>query len=65
MGDKITEVMKTKGISQKELVRATGITQSNLSKIQNNNHMPSVKSLIKIADALYCTTDVLLGRRSA
>lgn len=62
IGDKITEIMTAKGISQKELARATGIKQSNLSHMQNNKRIPSVKNLVKIADALYCKTDILLGR---
>ena len=62
IGDKVTEIMKAKGISQKELSRITNITQSNLSHIQHNNRVPSVQNLVKIADALHCRTDVLLGR---
>jgi transcriptional regulator with XRE-family HTH domain len=62
IGDKVTEIMKAKGITQKELARATGLKASNLSHIQNNRRLPSVINLVKIADALYCKTDVLLGR---
>ena len=62
IGDNITEIMNAKEITQKELVEVTGISQSNLSNIQNNKRVPSVKNLVKIADALYCRTDVLLGR---
>lgn len=62
IGDKVKEIMGSKGVTQKELARATGITQSNLSHIQNNRRPPSLENLVKIADALYCKTDVLLGR---
>ena len=62
IGDKMTEIMGAKEITQKELSEATGLTASNISHIQHNKRTPSVNSLVKIADALHCRTDVLLGR---
>lgn len=63
IGGKMTEIMKAKEVSQKQLARVTGMTASHLSLIQNNKRSPSVENLVKIADALYCRTDVLLGRK--
>lgn len=62
MGDKMTEIMRAKEISQKELSELTGIAPSHLSLIQNNKRTPSLENFIKIADALHCKADVLLGR---
>lgn len=62
IGGKMIEIMRAKEISQKELSETTGLTASHLSHIQHNNRVPSVENLVKIADALYCRTDVLLGR---
>ncbi len=62
IGGKMMEIMKAKEISQTELAGITGLTKSHLSHIKHNNRIPSVETLIKIADALCCRTDVLLGR---
>ncbi|MCK5611322.1 helix-turn-helix transcriptional regulator [Candidatus Pacearchaeota archaeon] len=62
IGDKMALIMEAKGISPKELAKNTGLTQSHISLIKNNKRNPSVENLVKIADALYCKTDVLLGR---
>ena len=62
IGDRMASIMEAKEISPKELSKATGLTVSHLSLIKNNKRTPSVEGLVKIADALYCKTDVLLGR---
>lgn len=62
IGDKMSEIMVAKGITQKELAKMSGLTVSHLSRIQTNKGTPSVENLVKLADALYCRTDVLLGR---
>ncbi len=62
IGGQVKTIMSSKEISQKQLSRATGIKQSFLAQIQSNKNTPSVENLVKLADALYCTTDILLGR---
>ena len=42
----IAEIRKSKNISQKELAERTGITQANISKIENGHYIPSVPVLI-------------------
>lgn len=46
------------GITQKELSGRTGITQSDISKIENGNANPSIKTLKRLADALGCQLKV-------
>ena len=41
-----------KGITQKELSSITGITQSDISKLENGTANPSVRTLQRIAEAL-------------
>ncbi len=41
-----------KDITQKQLSELTGITQSDISKIENGNANPSIKTLKRIASAL-------------
>lgn len=43
---------KEKGITQKELSKLTGIAQADLSKIENGNANPSLKTLKKLAEGL-------------
>ena len=48
----IIEARKDKNITQKELSDLTGITQGDISKIENGNVNPSLKTLKKLAAAL-------------
>lgn len=43
---------KEKNLTQKELSELTGITQADLSKIENGNANPSLNTLLKIAKGL-------------
>ena len=45
------EERKDKNITQKELSDLTGITQGDISKIENGNANPSLKTLKKLAAA--------------
>ena len=47
----IIAVRKDKNITQKELSDLTGITQADISKIENGNANPSLKTLKKLAAA--------------
>ncbi len=50
--EKITEIRKTKQLSQQELAEKTGIPQANISKIENGKYVPSIIILRRIADGL-------------
>lgn len=43
---------KELGITQKQLAQRSGISQANISKIENGNYHPSVITLQRIADGL-------------
>ena len=47
----IISARKYKNITQKELSDLTGITQGDISKIENGNANPSLKTLKKLAAA--------------
>ena len=47
----IIAARKDKNITQKELSDLTGITQGDISKIENGNANPSLKTLKKLAAA--------------
>ncbi len=52
----ISELVQTlrneAGLSQKQLSEKTGISQANISKIENGHYIPSIDILKRIADAL-------------
>lgn len=50
----MVNVRNKKNITQKKLAELTGITQGDISKIENGNANPSVKTLKRIASALGC-----------
>ena len=52
VGNAVAAARAKKGISQKELSEATGIDQSDLSKIERGVANPSVGTLNRIAEAL-------------
>jgi predicted transcriptional regulator len=48
----LIEARKETGLSQKELSKRSGIHQGDISKLENGNANPSLKTLRKLADAL-------------
>lgn len=49
--DDMVKIRKEKNISQKKLAEITGISQANISKIENGYYIPSIEILKRIADA--------------
>lgn len=60
IGEKIKRRRTKLHISQPELSRRTGVSQSYISEIENGNHIPTATVLAAIAKALKCTTDSLV-----
>lgn len=52
------------GLNQVEFAKRMGVTKQCVSNWENDNVVPSVDMLIKIADFFKVTTDYLLGRTS-
>jgi transcriptional regulator with XRE-family HTH domain len=50
--EKIVEIRKLKGISQKDLADITGLKQSAIARIEKRINSPQLDTIIKIADAL-------------
>ncbi|MGN1416777.1 MAG: helix-turn-helix domain-containing protein [Oscillospiraceae bacterium] len=48
----IIDARRTKGITQKELSELTGIAQGDISKLENGNANPSIKTLKRLACAM-------------
>jgi len=62
IGEYLTRAMKKRNLTTTELSRASGLKVSTVSNIKNNNAMPSIPVLEKLATVLICSTDELLGR---
>lgn len=57
---RIIDLLKEKNMSQGELAKITGVTQSTISRYVCGKRFPDIESVIKMAGALGVTTDYLL-----
>lgn len=60
-GEQIKNLRMCKGLNQVELAKIFGVTKQSVSNWENENIMPSVDMLIKIANFFNVSTDYLLG----
>lgn len=60
IGKKIMRIMKEKGMSQKQLAKASGITEAAISKYISGEREPRITFLKRIADALDVPADEFL-----
>lgn len=51
------------GLTQVELAERIGISQGSLSAYESGKDIPSVNTLIRMADVFNCTLDELVERR--
>lgn len=61
LGEQIKNLRMDKGLNQVELAKILGVTKQSVSNWENENIMPSVDMLIKIANFFSVSTDYLLG----
>ncbi len=52
LGERLRQVRELNGLSQRELARRAGVTNSNISLIEQGQISPSVGSLAKLLDAI-------------
>lgn len=60
--DRLRGLRNAKGLSQPQLAAQAGLSQSVIAKTEAGNNTPGADVLEKLAQALECTTDYLLGR---
>ena len=64
LSKKIKELRKKAGWSQQKLAEKTGLSYSVVTKIeQGAATMPTIQTMIKIADAFSISLDELVGRK--
>ncbi len=62
IGERILNLRKESNLSQKELAKKADITEASLSRYENNLREPKAEIIARIAEALECSTDYLLGQ---
>ena len=60
--ENIKKLRISQGMSQVEFAALVGVTKQCVSNWENDNVLPSIEMLVKIADIFKVKTDFLLGR---
>lgn len=61
--EKVTALMKNNGITQKQLSKLSGISESSLSRYLHNDKRPRIDIIINIAKALRVEIEYLLDEQ--
>ena len=61
LGARISELLRKRGISQKELAERIGLGEATMSRYISGSRDPNPETLANIATALHTTSDYLLG----
>ncbi len=59
-GDNLADMLKEKGMTQRELAEDAGLAESTISQYINKKKMPSVRAIVNLAYALCEDTDELI-----
>ena len=62
LNENIKRLRIANGMNQVEFANIVGVTKQCVSNWENDNVLPSIEMLIKIADTFNVKTDYLLGR---
>lgn len=62
LNENIKRLRLARGLNQVEFAKAMGVSKQCVSNWENDNVMPSIEMLVKIADFFNVTTDYVLGR---
>ncbi len=62
LNESIKQLRITRGLNQVEFAKLIGVTKQCVSNWENDNVVPSIEMLVKIADLFHVSTDYLLGR---
>jgi|GEM_PF-587082 len=60
--DRLKALREAKGLSQEQVSKLAGLSQSVITKSENGKNSPGSNALDKLAEALDCTIDYLHGR---
>ena len=57
--DRLIEQRHSKGMTQKELAKASNLTQSVIARLESKKAVPQLDTLIKVASALDCNIAIV------
>ncbi len=60
LGEQIKKLRLAKQVSQVEMANRIGVFKQSISNWENNNILPSIEMLVKMAEYFGCTSDYLL-----
>lgn len=61
--DSLIEQRRSKGMTQKELAKASNLTQSVIARLESKKATPQLDTLLKVASALGCDIAVVPARK--
>jgi transcriptional regulator with XRE-family HTH domain len=64
IADQVVEQRLARGLSQKELAKLCGTTQSAIARLESGGRPPKIDTLLRIAEALDCELEVALRPRT-
>ena len=59
--ERLADLLKQQGVSQKELAERVGVTEATMSRYMHSERIPKSEIIANIATALHTTSDYLLG----
>lgn len=62
--DTLIEQRKEKGMTQKDLAKATDLTQSVIARLESKKTIPQLDTLIKVVNALDCNLEIVSATNS-
>lgn len=62
LNENIKKLRVVRGLNQVEFAKILGVSKQCVSNWENDNVMPSIEMLVRIADYFNVTTDFVLGR---
>jgi transcriptional regulator with XRE-family HTH domain len=63
--ERLTSQRERRGLTQAELGAKAGMAPGAISHFETGQRLPSLESAVRLADALECSIDYLLGREQA
>lgn len=57
--DLLIEQRHNQGMTQKDLAKAAGLTQSVIARLESKKAMPQLDTLLKVASALGCSLEIV------
>ena len=62
LSETLEELLAEHNLDKKSLAKAIGVSESRITDYTINDKLPTVATIVKIADFFHCSIDFLLGR---